>query len=85
MPCNRFVAENMSELRFLCPDFQSVISTNPVNCRLAEYEGLIYDTPKISCQVRATDIRDKVRNGLSISGMMSNQIAENIFLKYFKS
>lgn len=85
VPCNRFVAENMSELRFLCPDFQSVISTNPVNCRLAEYDGLIYDTPKISCQVRATDIRDKVRNGLSISGMMSNQIAENIFLKYFKS
>lgn len=82
--CNRFVAENMLELRLLCPDFHAVISTNPVNCRMAEYEGLIYDTPEISCPTRATDIRNNARNGVSINGMMCNKTAEYIFLKYIK-
>ena len=84
VPGNRFVAENMLELRFLCPEYQAVITTNPVNCRMAEYDGLIYDSPEVSCSVRATDIRYNARNGLSISGMMTNQTAQNVFLKYFK-
>ncbi len=81
VPCNRFVAENMLELRLLCPDFQTVVSTNPVHHRMAEYSGLIYDSPEVSSDVRATKIRDLARAGLPIDGMMEEK-AKKLFLKY---
>lgn len=82
VPCKRFVAENMLELRLLCPDFQTVVSTNPVHQRMAEYAGLVYDSPEVKSTVRATTIREYADSLLPIDGMATSE-AENLFLKYF--
>ena len=48
---NNYIAENMSELKLLCPDFNVVFSTNPVHAKMARLANIPSEMPKIKAKI----------------------------------
>lgn len=78
---NNYIAENMPELKLLCPDFNVVFSTNPVHAKMARLANIPSEMPKIKSDVRATTIRENVKKALPADSMMPRE-ALQIFMKY---
>ncbi|GAA5038170.1 hypothetical protein GCM10011506_35120 [Marivirga lumbricoides] len=60
LPQNSFTLENMYELSYLLPDFQSVYATNPVIISMCNSMNIPVKTLKQNVNISATEIRNRI-------------------------